>query len=130
MSSTAMFTSRSGYQRPKKPYAPNAFCDYCHIKGHLRADCNKLLKCDHCHRTGHLKANCFRLIGYPPDYKGKREGAVVGNSVYDTGSVNPPNHYPMLQACVPSVQASIPQQGMIPMPMFTPGQHQQLLRML
>uniref|UniRef100_M1CPP5 Integrase core domain containing protein n=1 Tax=Solanum tuberosum TaxID=4113 RepID=M1CPP5_SOLTU len=55
---------------------------------------------------------------------------MAGNSVYDIGSVNSPNHYPMLQACVPSIQASIPQQGIMPMPMFTPGQHQQLLRML
>lgn len=138
MAPTAMFTSRSRYQKPKEPYAPNAFCDYCHIECHLRADCNKLLKCDHCHKTGHLKVVCFRLIGYPPDYKGKREVVVAGNFVYDTRCVtgslksplNPPNYYPMLQTCVPSVQASFPQQGMMPMPMFTQGQHQQLLRML
>ncbi|KAH0635888.1 hypothetical protein KY289_035803 [Solanum tuberosum] len=138
MAPTAMFTSRSGYQKPKEPYAPNAFCDYCHIKCHSRADCNKLLECDHCHKTGHLKVVYFRLIGYLPDYKGKREVVVAGNFVYDTGCVtgsvksplNPPNYYPMLQTCVPSVQASLPQQRMMPKPMFTQGQHQQLLRML
>ncbi|KAH0638973.1 hypothetical protein KY285_035559 [Solanum tuberosum] len=74
MAPTAMFTSRSGYQRPKKPYAPNAFCDYCHIKGCV---------------TGSMKS-----------------------------PLNPPNYYPMLQTCVLSVQASLPQQGMMPMPML------------
>ncbi|XP_069146899.1 uncharacterized protein [Solanum lycopersicum] len=104
--------------KTEKPYAPNAVCDYCHIKGHLRSDCNKLLKCEHCHKTGHLMVNCFRLIGYPPDYKGKREVVVAGNFIYDTGSVNLSNY------------GNPPIYGMMPMSMLTPRQHQQLLRML
>uniref|UniRef100_M1DV33 Integrase core domain containing protein n=1 Tax=Solanum tuberosum TaxID=4113 RepID=M1DV33_SOLTU len=90
---TAMFTSKSGpsSHKPRRPYNPNAFCDFCNIKGHTRTECNKLLKCDFCHKTGHLKVNCFRLIGYPADYKGKREVVIAGNSTYDTGPI--PQHY-------------------------------------
>lgn len=62
--------------------------------------------------------NCFRLIGYPPDYKGKREVVVAGNFIYDTGSVNLSNY------------GNPPIYGMMPMSMLTPRQHQQLLRML
>ncbi|KAH0692239.1 hypothetical protein KY285_019336 [Solanum tuberosum] len=94
--------------RSKKPYNPNAFCDYCHMKGHMRSDCHKLLKCDVCHKTGHLKLNCFRLIGYPPDFKGKRDAVVTGNSIYEA----PPGS------------------GLLPMPMITPEQHQKILQML
>ena len=32
--STAMYTSRSN-SRNKKPYNPNVFCEYCHMKGHM-----------------------------------------------------------------------------------------------
>ncbi|KAG5627099.1 hypothetical protein H5410_012317 [Solanum commersonii] len=84
-SPTAMFTARPGIQKPKKAYNLNAFCDFCHMKGHLKVDYLKLLKCDFCHKTGHLKVNCYRLIGYPPHYKGKRGGVVAGNSTYDAG---------------------------------------------
>ena len=87
---TAMFTSNSGpgSHKPRRSYNPNAFCDYCNIKGHMRSDCNKLLKCDFCHKTGHLKSNCYKLIGYPADYKGKRDTIVAGNSIYNAGHVS------------------------------------------
>ncbi|XP_010327377.1 uncharacterized protein [Solanum lycopersicum] len=87
---TAMFTSNSGpgSHKPRRSYNPNAFCDYCNIKGHMRSDCNKLLKCDFCHKTGHLKSNCYKMIGYPADYKGKRDTIVAGNSIYNAGHVS------------------------------------------
>ncbi|KAG5601458.1 hypothetical protein H5410_032828 [Solanum commersonii] len=74
VSPTAMFTKRNtgSTSRHKKPFNPNAYCDHCHMKGHLKVDYFKLMKCDHCHNTGHLKSNCYQLIGYPADYKGKR----------------------------------------------------------
>jgi len=80
MTHISMFTSRSDN------YAPNGFCDFCHMEGHMRADCHKLMKCDFCHKTGYLKVDCFRLIGYPP-CKCKKEDVVVGNSIYDAGSM-------------------------------------------
>ena len=49
---------------------------------------NKLLKCDFCHKTGHLKSNCYKLIGYPADYKGKRDTIVAENSIYNAGHVS------------------------------------------
>jgi len=79
---TAMFTARP-LQKPRKAYNPNASCDFCHMKGHLKVDCLKLLKCDFCHKTGHLKGDCYRLIGYPSHYKGKKDVVVAGNSIYD-----------------------------------------------
>ncbi|KAG5612657.1 hypothetical protein H5410_023938 [Solanum commersonii] len=70
-------------QRPKKPYNPNTVRDFCHMKGHLRIDCLKLLNCDFCHKTGHLKLNFYKLNGYPPHYKGKEKLLWYGNSMYD-----------------------------------------------
>ncbi|XP_075074566.1 uncharacterized protein LOC142162148 [Nicotiana tabacum] len=36
------------------------------------------MRCDYCHKNGHLKENCFKLIGYPGDFKAKRQ--VVANN--------------------------------------------------
>lgn len=52
----------------EKSFNPNVSCDFCHMKGHLKVDCHKLLKGDFCYKTGHLRIDCYRLIGYPPDY--------------------------------------------------------------
>ena len=121
---TAMYTSRSN-SRNRKPYNPNVFCEYCHMKGHMRSDCNKLLKCDHCHKTGHVKLDCFKLIGYPSEFKGKRDSVVAGNSVYEESSIH--HHAPQ-----PTQKESHPAAAseMMPMPMFTPQQHQKLIQML
>ncbi|KAG5617087.1 hypothetical protein H5410_016911, partial [Solanum commersonii] len=83
MDSLALYTARSNtpqqfHPKPRKNYQ-NLFCDFYSIRGHSRADCNKLKKCDHCHVTGHIKENCFLLIGYPENFKGKRRAnAVLG----------------------------------------------------
>ncbi|KAG5627615.1 hypothetical protein H5410_012833 [Solanum commersonii] len=111
-SPTAIFIARpaSSPQRPKKPYNPNAVCDFCHMKDHLRIDCLKLLNCDFCHKTGHLKLNCYKLNGYPPHYKGKREVVVAGNSMYDAGSVHRQDSMTMTpyQQCPPLSPYYIP----------------------
>ncbi|KAG5571891.1 hypothetical protein H5410_061657 [Solanum commersonii] len=88
-----MFTARP-LQKPRKAYNPNVLCDFCHMKGHLKFDCLKLLKCDFYHKTGHLKGDCYRLIGYLPHYKGKRDVAVAGNSTYDAGPDISQHYYP------------------------------------
>lgn len=88
MESLALYTS-SNFRSPQ----PNSrqvfprrnfhslYCDFCNMKGHTRAECNKLKKCDHCHATGHVKDNCFQLIGYPENFKGKKKvNAVMGDS--------------------------------------------------
>jgi len=83
MDSLALYTARSNtpqqfHPKPRKNYQ-NLFCDFYSMRGHVRADCNKLKKCDHCHVTGHIKENCFLLIGYPENFKGKRRAnAVLG----------------------------------------------------
>ncbi|KAG5600095.1 hypothetical protein H5410_031465 [Solanum commersonii] len=110
MTPTAMFISRFG-------------------PGHMTTECHKLLKC------GHLKIDCFRLIGYPPNYKGKREVGVTGNYATRTPphfqhyqpNIPPPNQY-----CHPHTPYPHPQSPPMnhPMPMFTPSQHKKLLRML
>lgn len=126
-----MFTAKpaSSPQRPKKPYNPNVVCDFCHMKGHLRIDCLKLLNCDFCHKTGHLKLNCYKLNDYPPHYKGKREVFVAGNSMYDAGSVHRQDSMTMApyQQCPPLSPYYIPppQPPGSMLPMFTPAQHQQ-----
>uniref|UniRef100_A0A3Q7HPE8 Reverse transcriptase Ty1/copia-type domain-containing protein n=1 Tax=Solanum lycopersicum TaxID=4081 RepID=A0A3Q7HPE8_SOLLC len=121
---TAMYTSRSN-SRNKKPYNPNAFCDYCHMKVHMRSDCSKLLKCDHCHKTGHVKLDCFKLIGYPSEFKGKRDTVVAGNSTYEESFIHQHAPQPTQKEFHPAAES-----GMMPMPMFTPQQHQKLIQML
>uniref|UniRef100_A0A3Q7GRY4 CCHC-type domain-containing protein n=1 Tax=Solanum lycopersicum TaxID=4081 RepID=A0A3Q7GRY4_SOLLC len=159
---TAMFTSNSGPggHKPRRSYNPNALCDYCNIKGHMRSDCNKLLKCDFCHKTGHLKSNCYKLIGYPAEYKGKRDTIVARNSIYNAGHVSQQyqcdktetvqssynSQMPQMmqssfsnkmQLQPPSVSSSHNNESQMPsshynsqMPLFTPLQHQKLLKML
>ncbi|XP_075092503.1 uncharacterized protein LOC142172730 [Nicotiana tabacum] len=36
------------------------------------------MRCDYCHKNGHLKKNCYKLVGYPGDFKTKRQ--VVANN--------------------------------------------------
>ncbi|KAG5613523.1 hypothetical protein H5410_024804, partial [Solanum commersonii] len=47
------------------------------MKGHIRANCNKLKHCTHCNMQGHTKGTCYQLIGYPADYKGKKKANIV-----------------------------------------------------
>ena len=91
----------------------------------MRSDCNKLLKCDHCHKTGHVKLDCFKLIGYPTEFKGKRDSVVAGNSVYEESSIH---HHAPQPTQKESHQAAASET--MPMPMFTPQQHQKLIQML
>lgn len=90
MDPTAMFTSRSGNgnRKQKKSYNSNSYCEFCHMKGHLRVDCYKLVKCDSFHKTGHVMDDYYRLHGYPDDFKGTRKAnAVAGNTNFDGESV-------------------------------------------
>ncbi|XP_069152120.1 uncharacterized protein [Solanum lycopersicum] len=89
MDPTALFTSRSGGNnfngqnnrsgnvKPNKQRSGYLYCDHCDMKGHNRADCNKLKYCIHCHKHGHLKEFCYQLIGYPTNYKGKRQANIM-----------------------------------------------------
>ena len=72
---TAMY-SKTGDDTTRQKRG-HIFCDYCNMKGHTRRECNKLKKCEYCHKTGHMKEKCFQLIGYPADYKGKRQANMV-----------------------------------------------------
>ncbi|KAG5570281.1 hypothetical protein H5410_060047 [Solanum commersonii] len=56
------------------------------MKGHTREDCNKLKHCTHCNMQGHTKDICFQLIGYPPDWKGKKRVNMVQASNGSRGS--------------------------------------------
>ncbi|KAG5572793.1 hypothetical protein H5410_062559, partial [Solanum commersonii] len=80
MESLALYTARNNKQQqyPRKNYQ-SLYCDFCNMKGHVRADCNKLKKCDHCHATRHVRGDCYQLIGYPDNFKGKKKvNAVLG----------------------------------------------------
>jgi len=134
VSPTVMFTKRNTgpTSRHKKPFNPNAYCDHCHMKGHLKVDCFKLMKCDHCHNTGHLKSNCYQLIGYPADYKGKRTtaNAATGpvldsthcfSNVAGQQECHPHGYYPQSQSILQPYNNQL---------QFTPQQHQQLIDML
>ncbi|KAH0653193.1 hypothetical protein KY290_031492 [Solanum tuberosum] len=71
---TAMFIKGNtrSTTKSKKLYNPNSYCDHCHMKGHILADCYKLMKCDYFHLTGHVKLDCYSLYGYPIYFKGKK----------------------------------------------------------
>ncbi|XP_049366640.1 uncharacterized protein LOC125831505 [Solanum verrucosum] len=83
MESLALYTARNNKQQqyPRKNYQ-SLYCDFYNMKGHVRADCNKLKKCDHFHATGHVKADCYQLIGYLDNFKGKKKvNAVLGDQI-------------------------------------------------
>ncbi|KAG5572435.1 hypothetical protein H5410_062201 [Solanum commersonii] len=56
MESLVMYTTKSrqfqNSQNPRRNYH-SLYYDFCNMKSHVRADCNKLKKCDNCHSTGH-----------------------------------------------------------------------------
>lgn len=88
MESLALYTARNNRNQqfnnmPRKNYQ-SLYCDFCNMKGHIKAYCNKLKKCDHCHATGHVKGNCYQLIGYPENFKGKKRVDTVfaGGTLY------------------------------------------------
>ena len=39
-------------------------------------------KCEFCKIKGHIKANCYRLIGYPPNYRGKKKEGIAANNSF------------------------------------------------
>lgn len=43
--STVLFTARNAGSKKK---SWGTMCDFCHVKGHMREDCFKLMKCAHC----------------------------------------------------------------------------------
>ncbi|XP_075080118.1 uncharacterized protein LOC142165469 [Nicotiana tabacum] len=67
---TALFSSKLG-QKQRRNF--NVECDFCHLKGHTKEECYKLMKCDYCNKKGHLRTNYYKLIGYPTDFKPKNE---------------------------------------------------------
>nr|XP_025888321.1 uncharacterized protein LOC112942003 [Solanum lycopersicum] len=150
LDSTALFSGRSGgngsgsnsfgsnesqgyrSQGNVKPHKPQRsgylYCDHCEMKGHSRAECNKLKYFTHCHKHGHLKDVCFQLIGYPINYKGKR---LANNVAIDCGFLGNSND----NSCfVPLTQQSQQQYGSGfgagSVPQFTPDQYKQVLQML
>ncbi|KAH0675256.1 hypothetical protein KY285_023057 [Solanum tuberosum] len=105
MDPTALFTARGlGFKSKKSGLE----CEFCHVKGHNKTQCFKLMKCSHCQLAGHLKENCYRLIGYPADFKSKhKDTAVTSNMVHADGNPTPDT-----------------------VPVFTPEQYAQILGML
>lgn len=69
-----MFIAQSS-QKSKRNY--NLQCDYCHLKGHTKDQCYKLMKYDFCNKPGHVREACYKIVGYPSDFKGKRRANVV-----------------------------------------------------
>ncbi|XP_015068864.1 uncharacterized protein LOC107013473 [Solanum pennellii] len=84
---SAVFFTSKGSGSKKKNW--NSVCDFCHVKGHVREDCFKLMKCDHCGKTGHLIGKCYQLIGYPSDYKVKGRNVQANHvNIQQEGLVN------------------------------------------
>lgn len=65
---TTLFIAHSS-QTPKKNY--NLQCNYCHLKGHTKSQCYKLIKCDFYNKSRHVRETCYKIMGYPSDFKGK-----------------------------------------------------------
>lgn len=49
------------------------FCEFCNKRGHSKEACFKLLQCSWYNIKGHTRDTCYKLIGYPSDFKGKKE---------------------------------------------------------
>ncbi|KAH0680291.1 hypothetical protein KY284_021376 [Solanum tuberosum] len=39
-------------------------------------------RCDFCKIKGHIKANCYKFTGYPPNYKGKKKDGIAANNSF------------------------------------------------
>ncbi|XP_027767973.1 uncharacterized protein LOC114074310 [Solanum pennellii] len=156
MDPTALFTSRSGgnnfsgqnnrsgnvkFNKQRSGYL---YCDHCDMKGHNRADCNKLKYCVHCHKHGHLKESCYQLIGYPTNYKGKRQANVMTTDYNpqfnNSGSSTNGNVVDQMQQFKSGDSHQMSQQyesnpsssgsGAVLSQHFTPDQYQQVLQMM
>lgn len=46
---------------------------FCHMKGHNREGCYKLIKCDFCHQTSHVMDTYYKIIIYPTNFKSKKK---------------------------------------------------------
>jgi len=94
------------------------------MKGHTREDSNKLKYCTHCNMQGHTKDICFQLIGYPPDWKGKKRVNMVQTSNGSRGSQRSGDEqYNQHSQSGTSI-------GNECVPHFTPNQYTQILQML
>lgn len=139
---TALLTSRSGGYTFGGPGSRSRggrghgqvqrrglYCDHCDMKGHTRDDCNKLKHCTHCNMQGHTKEIYFQLIGYHPDWKGKKRVNMTQAShrLQDEGMRDNCYHTPQMQALQRPGGAS---SGDGPVPHFTPNQYNQILQML
>ncbi|XP_019251045.1 PREDICTED: uncharacterized protein LOC109229959 [Nicotiana attenuata] len=71
---TALFIAHST-SRPRRNY--NLECEFCHLKGHTKNECYKLMKCEFCNKTGHRKENCYKIVGYPFNFKQKKKANAV-----------------------------------------------------
>uniref|UniRef100_A0A3Q7FGR7 Reverse transcriptase Ty1/copia-type domain-containing protein n=1 Tax=Solanum lycopersicum TaxID=4081 RepID=A0A3Q7FGR7_SOLLC len=156
MDPTALFTSRSGGKnfsgqsnrsgnvKFNKQRSGYLYCDHCDMKGHNRADCNKLKYCIHCHKHGHLKESCYQLIGYPTNYKGKRQENIMTTD-YNPQFNNPGNStngnvVDQMQQFKSGGAHKMSQQyesnpsssgsGAVLSQHFTPDQYQQVLQMM
>lgn len=109
-----MFTAQSGGKQ-KRNYTLE--CDFCHMKGHTRDACYKLMKCDYCLKKGHLKENCYKLLGYPPDFKTKRKA----NSTVFGSDIN---------GSTTSFLGGQQGQGYVVAPTFSQSQFNQILQLL
>ncbi|XP_075112682.1 uncharacterized protein LOC142182332 [Nicotiana tabacum] len=103
---TALFSSKLG-QKQRRNF--NVECDFCHLKGHTKEECYKLIKCDYCNKKGHLRANYYKLIGYPADFKPQKRANMVESS----------NNQPIPSSSVMMTQ----DQHLGPMQGFTSKQH-------
>ncbi|XP_070008316.1 uncharacterized protein [Nicotiana sylvestris] len=63
---TALFTAR-----PSRNF--NLKCEFCHLKGHTKIECYKLMKYEFCNKTGHRKENCYKIVGYPTNSSRRRK---------------------------------------------------------
>ncbi|XP_075074432.1 uncharacterized protein LOC142162029 [Nicotiana tabacum] len=77
---TTLWSAKGGQQKQKRNF--NLFCEHCKLKGHTRE-------------------NCYHLIGYPPNYKGRKKNGPSANNVMSFGkqldqntNVIPGQYYP------------------------------------
>ncbi|XP_019232805.1 PREDICTED: uncharacterized protein LOC109213460 [Nicotiana attenuata] len=129
---TALFSSKIG-QKQRRNF--NVECDFCHLKGHTKEECYKLMMCDYCNRKGHLRANCYKLIGYPADFKPQKRANMVGssnNQPIPSSSVmmTQEQHLGPMQGFTSEQHNHQGQQSLGPMQIFTPEQYGQILSLL
>ncbi|XP_073270093.1 uncharacterized protein [Primulina huaijiensis] len=94
-------------------------------KGKFHDKKRELLTCEYCHMTGHLKKNCFKIVGYPVGHRLHKPGSKSQFPRYQKDGYKNRNAN-MSNNCVPQSESTV---SPAPDALFTPDQYAEILKL-